>query len=115
MLCGLRWVQPPISSGETLEQSFSLVVMCLKISEDVFDEDDRRIDDNAEINRSHGEQICAFTEDYEEDDGEEQRKRNVQSNDDRAAEITEENPLDQEDQQASENQVVQNCVCGDVN
>ena len=33
--------------------------------------------------------------------------------DGRAAEITQENPLDQEDQDASENQVVQNRVRGD--
>ena len=50
---------------------------------------------------------------HQENGGEEQRERDVQPNDDRAAEIAEENPLDQEDQQASENQVVQNRVRGE--
>ena len=50
---------------------------------------------------------------HQKNGGEKQRERYVQSNDDRAAEIAEKNPLNQEDQQASENQVVQNGVRGD--
>ena len=50
---------------------------------------------------------------HQQNGGEEQRERDVQSNDDRAAEIAEENPLNQEDQHASEDQVVQNRVRGE--
>ncbi len=50
---------------------------------------------------------------HEQDDGKEQRKRDVHSDNDRAAEISQENPLDQEDQQASEEQIVQNGMCRD--
>ena len=50
---------------------------------------------------------------HQKNSGKEQCERNVQSDDDRAAEIAKKNPLDRADQQASENQVVQNRVRGE--
>ena len=113
MFRGSRRVGPPRTLRQTLEQTLSFFRVALKIPEDVLDQDHRRIHDDAEIHRAHGQQVGAFALNHQENGGEEQRERDVQSNDDRAAEIAEENPLDQEDQQASENQVVQNGVRGD--
>ena len=97
-----RWSRPCLSS-----------VVALKIPEDVLDQDDGRIHDDAEIHRAHGQQVGAFAQHHQQNGGEEQRERDVQSHDDRAAKIAQENPLDQEDQQTSENQVVQNRVRGE--
>ena len=110
-----RRVQPPISAGRLREQPLSFFRGRLEVSEDILDQNYRRIDDDAEIHRADGKQVGAFALHHQEDDGEEQRKRDVQSNDDGAAKITEENPLDQENQQAPENQVVQHRVRGDRN
>ena len=46
--------------------------------------------------------------------GEEQGERDVDADEDRAAQIAEEDPLDQEDQQAPEDQVVEHRVRGDA-
>ena len=106
-------VRPPKPLPETPKQPLFFFWLRLEISEDILNEDHRRIHDDPEIHRTQGEQIRALAENYEKNDGEEQRKRDVQSNDDRAAQISEKDPLDQKDQQASENQVVQNGVRGD--
>src|SRR5208337_2388833 len=96
-----------------LEQTMSFFLASLEVSEDILDKDHRRIHYNAEINCADREQVRAFALDHQEDDREEQRKRNIESDDDGAAEITEENPLNQEDQKASEDQVVQNGLGSD--
>ena len=44
---------------------------------------------------------------------EEQRERNVDADDDGAAQIAQEDPLDQEHQQTAENEIVQHRVGGD--
>ncbi len=52
----------------------------------------------------------ALTRHHQQDDGKEQRKRNVHSDGDCAAQVSQENPLDQEHEHASEDQIVQNGV-----
>src|SRR5208283_2096056 len=103
-------ISPPKALGKVLEQTLSFFLASLEVSEYILNEDYRRIHDDAEIYCADREQVRAFSLDHQENDCEEQRKRNVQSDDDGAAEITEKNPLDHEDQKASENQVVQNSV-----
>src|SRR5579863_1114572 len=113
LLCGFRWVGPPGAPCQTLQQTLLFFRCPLKILEDVLDQDHSRIHDDAEIHGAHGQEICTFPLYHQENGGKEQREWDVQSNDDRAAEIAEENPLDQEDQQAPEYQVVQNSVRGE--
>ena len=86
----------------------------LEIAEYILHQDHRRIDDDAEIHRADGKQVGAFPLQHQQHDGKEQRKRDVQPDDDRAAEVAQENPLDQEHQQAPENQIVQNRVRRDA-
>ena len=50
---------------------------------------------------------------HQQDGGEEQREWNVQAHDDCAAKVAQEDPLDQENQQASEDQVVQDRMRGE--
>src|SRR5580700_2899500 len=85
----------------------------LEISKYIFNKDYRRIHDDPEVHGSDGKQVRAFALKHQQEDGEKERKGDVESNDQRAAKVAEKNPLDQEDQQASENQVVQNGVRGD--
>ena len=51
---------------------------------------------------------------HQQDERKEQRERDVDADDDRAAQVAEEHPLDQEDQQAAEEQVVQYRMGGHV-
>ncbi len=85
----------------------------LKIAENVFHQNHRRVHDDAEIHCADGQQVRAFIAQHEDDDGEEQRERNVDADDERAAQVAEENPLDEKHQQTSENQVVQDGVGGE--
>ncbi len=47
---------------------------------------------------------------HQDDDGEEQRERNVDADDDGAAQIAEKDPLDEKDQQTAEDEIVQDRV-----
>src|SRR5271157_6523634 len=96
MVRGSGWIGPPSTLRQTLQESLSFFRIPLKIPEDVLDQDHCRIHDDAEIYCTHRQQVCAFSQNHEQNCGEEQRERNVQTNDDRAAEIAKENPLDQE-------------------
>ncbi len=80
---------------------------CLKIPEDVFDQDHSRIDDNAEIDGADGQQVRILAAHDENDDAEEQRKWNIDADDDRAAQVSEKDPLNQKDQDAAEDEIVQ--------
>ena len=81
----------------------------LKIAENIFDQDHSRFHNDAEVHCSHRKQIRAFALD----------RRIMAKNsangmfmpdDNRAAEIAKKNPLNQEHQQQSEDQIVQNRV-----
>jgi hypothetical protein len=98
--------------GETLKQTLPFFRRSLKVLENIFDEDHGRIHDDAKIHRAHRKQIGALAHDHKKNRGEKQREWNIDPDDDCAAEIAEKNPLDEKDQQASENQVVQNGVRG---
>ena len=104
---------PQEPSASRCSRRSAFFAVALKIPEDILDQDYRGIDNDAEIDRADGKQVGAFPQNHQQDGGEEQRKRNVQPDDDRAAKVAEENPLDQEDQHASENQVVQNRMRGE--
>ena len=65
----------------------------LEVAIDILDQDDRGIDDDAEIDRADGKQVRILAAQHEDDDAEEQRERNVGADDDGAAEVAEEEPL----------------------
>src|SRR5216683_93169 len=94
-----------------LQKPLSFFRPGLTIPIDIFDQDDGGIDDDAEIDRADRQQIRIFVPYHQNDDAEEQRERDVGADDDRAAQITEEDPLNEENQQAAKNQVVQD-RCG---
>ncbi len=93
-----------------MQQLLAIRRFRLKIAEDVFDEDHGRIDDDAEIDRADREQVCVFAAQHQKDRRKRQGKRDIGRDDDRAAQIPEEDPLDQEYQEAAEQEVVQHRV-----
>ena len=101
-----RRVRTPKALGEALKQTLFFFLRCLEMAENVFHKNYRRIHDDPKVHRTEGKQICAFAENDEKNDGEEQRKRDIDANDNRAAKITQENPLDEEDQHASKDQIM---------
>ena len=67
-------------------------------AEYAFHHDDRRIDDQAEIDGADRKKIGRFAADHQDADGKEQRERDGHADDDGAAQIAEEHPLQEEDQ-----------------
>ena len=78
----------------------------LKVSEYIFHQDHRGIHDNAEINRAYGKQLATFPESQEESRLK-KTQRNVQSDNDCAPQIAEENPLNQKNEHDAEYQIMQ--------
>ena len=101
-----RSVQPPVHRArrisaqsalrELLQQALSASRRRLEIPENVLDQDHRRIDDDAEIDGADRQQVGVLSHQHHDDDGEEQRERDVGADDDGAAQVAEENPLDAE-------------------
>src|SRR5579859_8206617 len=110
---GRGGVGTPIALGEMLKQYLPLLVRRLKVPVDIFHHDHGGIDDDAEIDRAERQQVGVLALQDEDDDGEKQREWNVGADDDGAAQVAEKHPLDDENQQATENQVVQHRVRGD--
>src|ERR1700730_2979728 len=86
----------------------------LEIAEDVLHHDDGRIDDDSEIHRAERQQVGVLALQHQNDDGEEQREGNIRADDQGAAQIPQEYPLDHEHQNAAEHQIVQHRVGGDA-
>src|SRR6185369_2152318 len=82
--------------------------------EDRLHHDHGGVDDQAEIDRADRQQIGGFAAQHQDDDGEEQRERYRRADDQRAAQIAEEYPLQQHDQDDADHHVVQHGVGGDV-
>src|SRR3984885_23974 len=82
----------------------------LKIPVDIFHHDHGGIDNDAEVDRTERQQVGVLALQHQNDDGEKQRERNVGADDDGAAQIAEKNPLNDENQETTENQVVQHRV-----
>src|SRR5712671_5263140 len=80
------------------------------MAKDILQHDHGGIDDDAKINRSNRQQIGGFPSHHRDDDGQEQRNRNGRRNDDGAAQIAQEQPLDEKDQRNAEQHVVQHGI-----
>src|SRR5208337_1038077 len=98
-----------------MNQPLLVLAGFLKITEDVFDENYSRIHDDAEIDGADREKVGALAAQHQEDEGEKQGKRYVEADNDGAAQIAQENPLDEKNQQATENEIVQHGVGGHGN
>ena len=80
---------------------------------DVLHHDYRCVDDQAEVDRADREQVGRFAAQRHDDDGKEQGKWDCGGNDDRAAQVTEKDPLYGEDQHDAEDQVMEHGLRGD--
>ena len=105
-----RRVAPPRSLGELVKELLFRCGRRLEDAEDVFDQDHGRVDDNAEVHRAEREKIGILAPQHEDDDGKEQRERDIRADDDSAPQVAEKDPLYEEDEQASEEQIVQDCM-----
>ena len=83
-------------------------------AEDIFHHDNGRIHDQAEIDRTDRKQIGGFTTQQHQPDREGEREGNGGGHDDGAAEIPQEDPLQQENERDSLQHVVQDGVRGQV-
>ena len=79
----------------------------LTIPVDVLHENHRRIDDDAEIDRTDRKQVRILVAQHQNDDAEEQRERDIGADDERAAQVAEKHPLNEKDQRAPEHEIVQ--------
>src|SRR5258707_12591147 len=77
------------------------------LAEDIFHHDHGPVDDNAEIDGADRQQVGGLPPHYRDHHSQEQRHRYSRRDDQRAAQIAEKHPLDQEDQGDAEQQIVQ--------
>ncbi len=84
------------------------------MADDVFDDDDRAVNDHAEIESAEREKIGGNFVEVEADGGEQQRERNGERDDERAAEIAEEEKEDDGDEQDAFGEIVQDGVRGEM-
>src|SRR5258708_4755487 len=77
------------------------------MTEDVFNHDHGSVDDNAEIDGTHRQKIRRLSSYHRDDHREEERYWNRCRDDQRAAQVPEKDPLDQEDQGNTEQEIVQ--------
>src|SRR4029077_5290686 len=106
-------IRTPVAFGQMLQQSLPLLRARLKIPIDIFHHDHGGIEDDAEVDRTERQKVGVLALQDQEDNGKEQRERDVRTDDDGAAEIAQEYPLNEEDQETAKNQVVQNRTRGD--
>ncbi len=85
-----------------------------EVADDVFDHDDRAVDDHAEVECAEREQVGGDVRLVEADGGEDQRERNGEGDDDGAAGIAEEQEQDDDDEDDAFGEVVQDGVGGVV-
>ncbi len=83
------------------------------MTEDVFDHDHSPVDDNAEIDGADRQQVRGLPSHHRDHYRKEERHRNRCRDDQRAAQVAEKDPLDQEDQGNTEQEIVQYRLHGD--
>ena len=64
-----------------------------KPSEDAFDHDHGGIDDQAKVDCTDGEQVCRLAAQHHDSNGKKQRERDGGADNERAAQVTKEQPL----------------------
>ena len=84
--------------------------MAVQVADDVFDHHHRAIHHHAEIQRAQREQVRGNVPQVETNRGKKQRERNRQRDDERAADIAQENEKDDHDENHSFGEIVQHRV-----
>src|SRR5208282_2270317 len=90
------WIGAPFFFGQGVQEVVSFFWPRLKISVDIFDQNNGGIDDDTEIDSADGQQIGVLAAQNQNDDAEKQRKRDVNTHDDGAAHVAQEYPLNHE-------------------
>ena len=86
-----------------------------QVAEDVLHHDYRRIHDDAEVNRTDGEQIGRIAAQHQNDHAEEERHRDGRRDNEGTAQVPKEKVLNAEEEQDTKHQVMQHRVGGHVN
>src|SRR5580698_3919524 len=97
-----------------MQQLLSFLPPGREIAIHVLDHNHGGIDDDAKIDSADRQQVCVLAAQDKDDDAEEQGERDVGADDDGAAEVAEEQPLNGENQQNTENEVMQHGAGGDA-
>ena len=108
----VRAVAASADRGPPSKKLFSL--LSLKNAEDVFDDDHRRVHDDPEIDGPERKKIGVLPSQDEDDDAEEKREGDVDADNDRASQVSKKNPLDQEDEEAAEYEVMKHRLRRDI-
>ncbi len=90
----------------------AVAIAAAQMAHDVFDHDHRAIDHHAEIERAQRQQVGRNMVQVEADRGEQQRERNGERHDERAAKVAEEQKQNHGNQNDALGQVVQHGVRG---
>ncbi len=85
-----------------------------KMAIDVLHHDDGRIDDKAEIDRTHRQEVCGLTANDENGDGEQECEGDGRGDDQCASEIAQEDPLHQEYENDADGHVLKHGAGGDA-
>ena len=80
------------------------------VADDVFNHDDRAIDDHAEVERAERKQIGGNAFQVETDGGKQQRKRDGRGDNEGAADVAQKQKQDDRDQDHAFGQIVQHRV-----
>ncbi len=91
-----------------------VVAMVAEVADDVFDHHHRAFDDHAEVQRAEREEVGGDVAEVEADGGEEQRERDRDGDDERAAQVAEEDEQDERDEEDAFGEVMQNGVGGEL-
>src|ERR1700733_3684473 len=97
-----------------MQQLLSFLPSGGEIAIHILDHNHGGIDDDAEIDGADRQQVCILAAQNENDDAEEQRERDICADDDGAAQIAQKQPLNGENKQNAEDEVVQHGAGGDA-
>ena len=85
-----------------------------EVADDVLDHHDGAVDDHAEVQRAEREQVCGDMAKVEADGGKQQRKRNGERDDERAANIPQKEEQNDDNEDDAFGEVMQHGVGGVV-
>ena len=86
-----------------------------KMTEDILHHDDGAVDDDAEVDRADRQQVGGVAAQHGDDDRKEQGDGNCRGHDQRAAQVPQEDPLNEKDQRNAEQHIVHHRAHGDRN
>src|SRR3984885_15906137 len=97
-----------------MQQLLPFVAPGREIAIHVLDHNHGGVDDDTEIDGTDRQQVCVLAAQDKDDDAEEQRERDIGAHDNGAAQIAEKQPLNSENQQNTEHEIMQHGAGGDT-